>query len=352
MRALALIPLLLSPGGALAQSDPATGTPAAPAEIDPALLVEAPAVSAAPSAQEVGLGQVFYLFVRVVHQPGMQVNLPATLPLGPAFEESARTDVVRQEADGTVSREFEIALQAFEVGDLVIPPIPVTYAAYGRAQEVVTQAVPIQVTGAVGEGEAELRDIAGPVALERPDWTLLYVGAAVGGAISLLALVLIASRLWRRRRRRVGRLAEALRRPAHEEALARLDEVEASGALDAEDRKPAYLAMSEALRGYLGRRFGFPALDLTTEEIRRELAARHAGVELADSMCAWLEQGDLVKFAGHDASPDEARQALYEARIFIDRTRADVPAAAAPTQPAAAPHRAGQPAAPPPEEVR
>ena len=292
-------------------------------EIDPAMLVEAPAVSAAPSAQEVGLGQVFYLFVRVVHQPGMQVNLPASLPLGPAFEESARTDTSRSNPDGTVTREFEIALQAFEVGDLVIPPVPVTYAAHGRAQEVMTQAVPIVVTGVVGEGEAELKDIAGPVAVERPDMTLLYVAGTVLGALLLVALVLLARRLWRRRRRRVlARLPEALRRSAHEEALARLDEVEASGALDAEDRKPAYLAMSEALRGYIGRRFGFPALDLTTEEIRRELAARPEVAHLADGVCAWLEAGDLVKFANHDASPDEARQALYDARIFIDRTHA------------------------------
>jgi hypothetical protein len=303
--------------------------------------VEAPAVTAAPSSQQVGLGQVFYLFVRVVHQPDMQVNLPATLPLGPAFEESQRTDSTRQNPDGTITREFEIALQAFEVGDLLIPPIPVTYAAQGRAQEVMTQAVPLEISGPVGDGEAELRDISGPVGIERPDLTLLYVAAAFGGALVFLALLLIIRRVWRRRRRRVlARLPEALQRSAHEEALARLDEVEGSGALDDEDRKPAYLAMSEILRAYLGRRFGFPALDLTTEEIRRVLGARPDGVAIADPVCDWLEQNDLVKFAGYDASPEEARQALYDARIFIDRTwvGAALPdaGAGAPTAPAEA----------------
>ena len=91
--------------------------------------------------------------------------------------------------------------------------------------------------------------------------------------------------------------------------------------LDQEDRKPAYLAMSEILRAYIGRRYGFPALDLTTEEIRRDLVARPDAAHASDLVCGWLERSDLVKFAGYDATPDEARQALYDARIFIDRTR-------------------------------
>ncbi|HWM85905.1 MAG TPA: hypothetical protein VNO33_08700, partial [Kofleriaceae bacterium] len=114
--------------------------------------------------------------------------------------------------------------------------------------------------------------------------------------------------------------------------LARLDELEASDALDAADLKPVYLSMSEILRAYMGRRFGFPALDLTTFEIRRELMVRPGGQAAAELISGWLERADLVKFAGYLASADEARQALYDARIFIDRTRAgaEVQTAAAP----------------------
>jgi len=294
----------------------------------------APTVSASASSQQVALGQVFYLFVRVVYEPGTQVNLPASLPLGTAFEETGRTDAIEKSKDGTLTRDFEIALQAFEVGELVIPPIPVTYAAQGRAQEVATQAVPIEVTGTVGEGEATLKDIRGPVAVERPDYTLIWVAAVFTAALALLIAVLSLRGLFRRRRRRVlARLPDALVRSAHDEALARLAEVEGSGALDDPDRKPAYLAMSEIIRAYIGRRWGFPALELTTEEIRQVLVGRPDAVGAADLIAGWLEQGDFVKYARYDASPEEARQALYEARIFIDRTRP----APAPPPPAAAP---------------
>jgi hypothetical protein len=268
------------------------------------------------------LGGTFSLFVRVTYAPGVQVNLPAALPLGAAFEETARTESTQVNADGTITRDFEIGLMVFEVGDLVVPPIPVTYAAHGRAREVATEAVPVRVKSFLGDGEADLRDIAGPVALERRDLTLVYVAASALVALLLAGGVLLARRAWRRRRGEVlAHMPEAVQRSAHDEALARLDELEASGALDSDDRKPAYLQMSEILRLYIGRRFGFPALDLTTLEIRRELGARPGGAAAVDLVAGWLERADLVKFAGYEATADEARQALYDARIFIDRTR-------------------------------
>jgi hypothetical protein len=335
--ALAAALLTARAGSAAAQSgspgagaEPGTGSGTVPA---PVLEAEAPRVAASASSKEVVLGATFYLFVRVIYQPGVQVNLPASLQLGGAFEESARTDATRVNDDGTITRDFEVALMAFDVGELAIPPIPVTYAAHGRAHEVKTAPVAIRVKSFLGEGEASLRDIAGPVGLERRDLTMIYVGAGALAAMVTLVALWWARRVMRRRRREVlARLPEAVQRSAHDEALARLDELESSDALDAEDRKPAYLAMSEILREYIGRRFGFPALDLTTFEIRRELTSRPGGPVAADLVSGWLERADLVKFAGYEASADEARQALYDARIFIDRTRAGAESPPAPTQ--------------------
>lgn len=326
--ALALLAWLAAPAGAQPGGGPAAGDagPAAgvprtiPAPVEEA---EPPRVSASVSGKDIVLGGTFSLFVRAVYQPGVTVNLPAVLPLGGAFEEAARTDSTRVNPDGTITRDFELAILAFEVGELVIPPIPVTYAAHGRARDVMTEPVAIEVKSFLGEGEAALRDISGPVAVERRDLTLIYVAGGALAAIALIAALVIARRRWRRRQREVlARLPEAVQRSAHDEALSRLDALEATGALDSDDLKPAYLQMSEILRLYIGRRFGFPALDLTTVEIRRELEARPAGPPAAEMVTGWLELADLVKFAGYPASADEAREALYDARRFIDRTRA------------------------------
>ncbi len=340
--ALAAALLVARAGSAAAQSGGQGGAGGAggagPGTVPaPVLEAEAPKVAASASSKEVVLGATFYLFVRVIYQPGVQVNLPASLQLGGAFEESARTDSTRVNADGTITRDFEVALMAFDVGDLAIPAIPVTYAAHGRANEVKTEPVAIRVKSFLGDGEASLRDIAGPVGLERRDLTMIYVGAGALAAIAAVVLLWWVRRVLRRRRREVlARLPEAVLRSAHDEALARLDELESSDALDAEDRKPVYLVMSEILREYIGRRFGFPALDLTTFEIRRELTTRPGGPAAAELVSGWLERADLVKFAGYEASADEARQALYDARIFIDRTRAVAESPAAAQAPVAA----------------
>jgi hypothetical protein len=284
---------------------------------------DAPTVRASLSATEVGLGEVFYLFVSVDHQPGVEINLPAALPLGLEFEETARTDRLVKNPAGGLTREYEVALMAFALGPLVLPPIPVTWAAQGRAHDLATPPVPIKVTGVLTAADTTLRDIAPPVTVIRRDLRLVWIASGVLGA---LLVGLVTWRVVRRRRRDEAVLAAATEatRPPHEEALARLAEVEGSGALDADDRKPAYLEMSEILRGYLGRRYGFPAPELSTGEIRARLLEGDDAAEPLVKIVDWLERCDLVKYARGKASEDEARQALYDARIFVERTR-DLP---------------------------
>jgi hypothetical protein len=329
MRALALVAALagLAPSAAWADSDAGAAGPV----IIPTLEPGAPTLTVSPSARELGLGEVFYLFVEVTYAAGVEVNLPVTLPLGPAIEETARTDRLQRNPDGSLTRSFELALMVFDVGDLVIPPLPVTYVVAGEAHEVVSDTVPIRVHGVIGDGDGSLRDIAPPVPVVRRDLALVYVA---GGSVAFLVLVALVWRLARRRHRRtvaVRAAAAAAQKPAHDEALARLDELEASGALDADDRKPAYLALSEIVRAYLGRRYGFPALDLTTAEIRSQVGEVTDGGAPLEAIVSWLDRCDLVKFANEDASQDEARQALYDARIFVERTRvgAEITTAAA-----------------------
>lgn len=313
---LAIATLVAMTGSVLAQ-------PAADDSV-PEPAPDAPKVTAVPSTREVMIGEQFYLFISVTHPPTMQVTLPASLPLGPGFEEVNRTDHSIRNADGTYTREFELALMAFDIGDVRIPSLAVTYAAAGQVLEVMTKPVPLRVISFIGDGEEKLRDIAPPIAVDRPDYTLVYVAGGVLLAVVVVVLALLVARMLsapRAVRRRVP-AAMNIRLPAHEEALARLDRLEGSGALDAADLKPGYHELSEIMRDYMGRVFGFPALDLTTLEIRNELLARVGGPPAEEMVREWFERCDLVKFAGAPTTPDEARHTLYDARQYIERIRA------------------------------
>jgi hypothetical protein len=274
----------------------------------------------ATSARQVRLAEMFQVVLTVTHDPAVQVNLPASLDLGGLFEEIRRTSSRRRNADGSLTREYVLTVLAFEVGDLRFPAIPVTYAAGGSATVVQSQPVPVRVLGVIAPGRAELRDIAPPVPVRTRDWGLIYAAAAL--LATSLALLLL---LWLRRRRAAAvriQVEEAARQPIalHEQILGRLNELEASGALDAVDRKPAYVRLSEIVRAYLAARYGFPALELTTSEIATHLQQDEMLAAVRELLGDLLERCDLVKYANSDASEDEARQDLYRARRLVERT--------------------------------
>jgi hypothetical protein len=106
-------------------------------------------------------------------------------------------------------------------------------------------------------------------------------------------------------------------RPPGEIALERLRALEGSPLLDEVDRRPFYFALTEVVREYLGRRFGFAALDMTTSELLEALHA--APAELRADARRWLGACDLVKFARLPASREDASSALGEALALVQR---------------------------------
>jgi hypothetical protein len=277
-------------------------------------------VSASASASAVAFGEVVELVVVVEHPSGITVNLPASLELG-AFEELARRQRQTTLGPGRVRLEYVLSLAAYGLGAEQIPPLPVTAVIAGSALAVPTAPISVTIASLVEYGEPTPRPPAAPVSVMRRSRWPLWVAAA-GGLLGVLVLTGVALRRSTARRRAEGRgaLATAPRPAPHDEALARLLRLEASGALDADDLKPAYFEMSEILRDYVGRRFGFPGIDFTTAEVSAELARREAATAFAPRVSAWLETADFVKFAAYPASADEARQALYQARQFVNES--------------------------------
>ena len=64
-------------------------------------------------------------------------------------------------------------------------------------------------------------------------------------------------------------------------ALEKLDRLGAYGFLENADNRPFYFAVSEVIREYLGARYGFDSLELTTDELVPSCADRPA------ASCFW-----------------------------------------------------------------
>ena len=157
---------------------------------------------------------------------------------------------------------------------------------------------------------ADIRDIKPPIEITDPwawlGWTL--------GAIALVIAAVLLWRWWQKRRRQIALVPPV---PAHVRARQQLDEALALIG----QPKPFVVAVSGTARTYLEERFDFRAPDRTTEEFLRELS----GTALLDreqknSLGAFLESCDLVKFARYEPRETELRELHGAAVKLVEET--------------------------------
>jgi len=303
---------------------------AAVAPVDP----DAPTVAARVDRAEAHVGDPIRVSVVTVAKTGVPVNLPGTFELG-AFSLLGRDETTEQNlGDGRIRREFVFKVAAYEPGPAELPAIDVTYLGpHGEVKSVRTAPIAIKIASLIAnEPEPAMKDAAVPVSVMEENRVPLYVGGALLAAgLGALITFFVVRKLRARRGDRPGPPP----RPAHEIALERLDRLGAYGFLEDADNRPFYFAVSEVIRDYLGARYGFDSLEMTTDELVAELQG-HAGRDLASFMLSeiqgWLSACDLVKFAKVSPTANEARGALESAIRIVTTTRSApvVPVVAAP----------------------
>ncbi len=288
--------------------------------------VAAPEVNASAFPTAVRLGGRFTLIVTATFGAGVEVNLKEPFELGPAFEVRKRLSEDRPRGDGKTTREWQIDILAWELGDLRVSGITVTYTVNGAVGQVDTNGVRIRVDGVLGEQVDDpkaLRDLQPPTELVGRDWFWLLVA---GGVVWIVAMIGLYLYLQGRRRARYSILTGGVvARPrkmdmTSEKALAALLAIETSGVLaDRDQRREGYAQMVEVIREYLGARYRVATLDLTSSELVRQLA-KVAPDEERGMVEVWLETCDLVKYGGLRTTHDQAKAALDDARALVVTT--------------------------------
>lgn len=164
-----------------------------------------------------------------------------------------------------------------------------------------------------GPPMTDIHDIK-PILAMGADWPWLYWALAI---MILLILALLIGWWWKQRQR------PALSHPA---APAVAADKEAYGALDALAAengmapKQFYFRLSAILRRYVERRFGFPAAEMTTEELLPWMDQLPLDPTLAAEFKGFCRFADPVKFAGAAARQDRPAQDLAFARDFVRQT--------------------------------
>ena len=314
-------------GALLALAAPAfvEGAIADEADAGTSLDADAPRVGASLDRTEAHVGDRLTLTVSAIARGALPqtVQLPLKLDLG-KFEvlDSSTTD--RDLGDGNRSRRFTLQIAAYETGELELPPIVLEYTdAKGEKRRVETTSIPVSVKSLVGEDPAaEAMPLAAQRSAMMEDRRLYQALGWAGAAAALLVALLIARTVLRRRRLRPRPVVILPPRPAHEIALERLAALRRRGEFDRDGYRPFFFAAAEILRAYLGQRFGFDSLELTTTELRAELG--RIADPLLDTFRARIDEFlaacDLVKFAKAPSSDVEARATLDAAEAIVAGT--------------------------------
>lgn len=180
---------------------------------------------------------------------------------------------------------------------------------------------PLKVTvtenaaAALSPDELRTLTMPAPVDLPRSPSRAWPVCTAVAGAALALAALLLAHRR--------NRDAAPVIVPAHEWASRMFAALAADALLDGDRVQEFFYRVSGIVRGYIERRFGVCAAEMTTEEF---LAAASSDARFprqhATAMDPFLRACDLVKYAKHEPRRTDAEAALQAAQRFVEETRA------------------------------
>lgn len=223
-------------------------------------------------------------------------------------------------------RTYRLRVATFQLDEAVFGPVELPYLdADGRQRSARSEPHTVKVrsvlTGAPNAPEATLRPPRPP--FEWPvDWRRLAMLVALGLVVLGAVLALLFWLMRRFRRKTTPEIAPVAPLPSpDEEALAALAELEQSGRIDRDTAKAWYSALSEILRRYLGRRYRFEALEMTSSELIDKVSRLRWSAELFQCLVDGLEEGDSVKFAKHVPSVERRRAALEAVRKIVMGTR-------------------------------
>ena len=219
---------------------------------------------------------------------------------------------------------------------MMLPPLPVAVArANGEIATVCTHNHPIFVEDPIANTPDAMPKLNPDALPQREEWTALK--KALGWALlGLVVGAILAVLVWRKLSQPKPLPPPPPPRPPWEVALEELDEVRHAGLLEVERYGEYFDRTSDALRRYLGARFGFDGLESTTDEILAALKKQAGGFVRFDAsdksnfgpapgisherIASFLRECDLVKFANLTPSPEQCAKSIATGEAIVRAT--------------------------------
>ena len=269
------------------------------------------------------LGDRVRMTVTVTHADTLLITIEPPAPQQALVVVETVPAATSPVGDGRLRTEFGFTFAAFELGTVQPGAVRVLWLHEdGSAGSEVASPPPFEVVSAlIGDGTA-LRPLKPQATFGDPPAAWLRP-AIVAGAVAVVA-ILAAALVVRLRKRAPAPAAaiEPVEVGPETAARRRLEELAASGALEAGEFDAFYGTLSLVMRHYLEERFAFRATALTTRELESRMGAE--GVERWQSRLAegLLDRCDAAVYARAEPDPASADHDLTVAFEIVELSRA------------------------------
>ncbi|MGC8773885.1 MAG: hypothetical protein ACP5R6_01305 [Chlorobaculum sp.] len=281
------------------------GTALPPASASATLRPADVRVSAEPDSLFAGERLRYIITVQHDHRDSISV---ASLKAGQGtpFEITSTKSFSKNLPDGRAEFRMDTELAVFGSGRKPLPGFTVVSghaSAAGPERLVITPSESVTVLSMTDSTVTELRPIAPPVSAPFPTWLMVPV-------LLSLAVLGLAGYF-------VKLLVTALRRHLDDPVRAASNRLRAIRRQLSKGLQPAagYESLSNILREFLQKRYQFGALEMVTQEIADELAARR--INIRQELIKLLDEADLVKFADRRPDIEECRRSLRIAEVLV-----------------------------------
>lgn len=286
---------------------------------------QTPTVEARIVPDSIGIGDTFTLEIDVERDQVQVTEFPL-------YENDDKLEVVQSLPVDTLSREGRrlrlrkrYVMQAFSEGRYNLGRPGVLYADKNIVDTLwARDSLYLQVaTFQIDSTSQSIYDV-------KPQWNLPFrfgevSGYAKWGALALVLLLAAAYALKRYLESRGKRLGDLFRpsppQPPHVVAIKALEALHHQKLWQNNKHKQYYSALTDILRTYIAARWGFGAMEMTSDEIIEAMRAEELPDKARMDLTAILRDADLVKFA--KATPDaEQNEADYlKAYYFVEETK-------------------------------
>lgn len=198
----------------------------------------------------------------------------------------------RRQQDYTVfEKSIEVAF--FKIGEFNVGPFEIDLKKDEKVIETrETNSVPVTVKTVLKEDDKDIKPLEELIDIKGdPFYILKYVIIAV---VIIVAVILII--WWFKKRRRAPVKVEPALSPL-EELEAQIKALYAKNLFEKGKVKLFFIELTEIIKNFLHRTYGFNAEDFTTYETLYELKGREKEVPIIDNMEFLFNTADLVKFA-------------------------------------------------------